>query len=393
MDSSFGSNGGNRIIALDILRGFAILGIFFVNIPYFFTPILYIDPQHFWQSANDRIVNTAVDIFAQASFYPLFSFLFGYGAVLIAERSMKKGQLFHLVFLRRMLLLLIIGLIHAFLVWYGDILITYSICGFFLLLFYGRSARTLLRTGCIMYIAFWGVFIGLTALSEIWIQPDLFNLMDHQTEALQAQAHYSSGTFKEIFRQRVHDWSLSNNVGSYWILILNILPLMLIGAGFAKKRWLAEAHTNKKLFARLLVVGLIGGFSLKCLPYVWKKSYTAYMIQDFIGGPLVGLFYLALIVLLLQNDQAKRVLHPFSYTGRLSISNYLLQSVFASFLFYSYGLGLYGKISYTEGVGIVIAFYGLQAAVSKYWTSKYRMGPVEYVWRWGTYGKKPLLRK
>ena len=107
----------------------------------------------------------------------------------------------------------------------------------------------------------------------------------------------------------------------------------------------------------------------------------------------MGLFYLALIVLLLQNDQAKRVLHPFSYTGRLSISNYLLQSVFASFLFYSYGLGLYGKISYTEGVGIVIAFYGLQAAVSKYWTSKYRMGPVEYVWRWGTYGKKPLLRK
>ena len=112
-----------------------------------------------------------------------------------------------------------------------------------------------------------------------------------------------------------------------------------------------------------------------------------------LGGPLVSLFYLTGIALLVELPSMQKLLQPLSYVGRLSMTNYLLQSTVMTFIFYSYGLGLYGSISYTTGFVLVLVFFTLQVIFSKWWITHYRYGPVEYIWRWGTYGQKPTFKK
>ncbi len=141
----------NRTISIDVLRGFALLGILLVNMPTFHSPFLYLDSFTYWPSQLDQFFSNMVELFAQANFYPLFAFLFGYGAMIIAERSQMKGINFPSFFARRLTILLIIGCIHAFLIWNGDILITYAITGLFFIFFYQLSGKALLRWGMIIY--------------------------------------------------------------------------------------------------------------------------------------------------------------------------------------------------------------------------------------------------
>jgi uncharacterized protein len=132
----------NRILSLDRMRGFAMLGIFLVNMLSFHSPLLYIDPLKWWKDPLDQGFYVSIDIFVQASFYPLFSMLFGYGLVLLRERAQLKGISFIPIALRRLSLLLVIGLIHAFFIWHGDILFNYAFLGLIFLLFIRLSGRS-----------------------------------------------------------------------------------------------------------------------------------------------------------------------------------------------------------------------------------------------------------
>ena len=142
----------NRIVSLDMIRGVAILGIFLVNMLSFHSPFLYIDPLEWWQEPVDRGIYIFIDIFVQASFYPLFSILFGYGLILLWERTVQKGLHFYPIIIRRLSLLLIVGLAHAFLIWHGDILFNYALLGFIFLLFNRLSGKGMLIMGSILYL-------------------------------------------------------------------------------------------------------------------------------------------------------------------------------------------------------------------------------------------------
>ena len=142
----------NRIVSLDMMRGFAILGIFLVNMLSFHSPLLYIEPLEWWKEPLDQGVYMFIDIFIQASFYPLFSMLFGYGLVMLWEKTQKKGLSFHPIALRRLFFLLIVGLAHAILVWHGDILFNYALLGFIFLLFIKLSGKKMLVLGSIFYL-------------------------------------------------------------------------------------------------------------------------------------------------------------------------------------------------------------------------------------------------
>ncbi|MFS0782923.1 DUF418 domain-containing protein [Bacillus sp. 1P06AnD] len=385
----------DRIISLDILRGMALLGILFVNMPFFFSPALYLNPDTYWGSGIDHYVQMAVTVFAQSSFYPLFAFLFGFGAMLMSERIAQKKISFHVLFLKRLGILFFIGTIHAFLIWHGDILITYAICGIFLLLFLGKSGRGLLMTGTLAYLVVWGLLLAGTGLAELTgleaNHPD--ELLYNSEEAAISEMNYQNGSFLEIFQQRLKDWNTVNDLGNYWLLVLNILPLMLLGAGCAKKGWIARVEENRGMLLLLGAVGFMSGLVCKALPYFWTNSYSAMFLQTYFGGPLLSLFYLTAILLLLQNRHMRRLLHPFAYVGRMSMSNYLLQSVVCTTIFYSYGFGLYGRISYSTGVLILIVLFALQVFLSRFWLFRFRQGPIEYMWRWGTYGKRPVFKR
>lgn len=386
-------NEKERIASIDILRGFAILGIFFVNMPSFFSPFLYLNPEIYWKSNSDQFLNKLVDIFAQASFYPLFAFLFGYGAILLAERLTIKELSFKLYFTRRLLVLLIFGAVHAFFVWHGDILITYAISGLVFMLFYKCKGRTLLLTGIISYCVFFGLLSSAMLLVD---QTGMTNYMFDPEAVKQSVQNYSSGSYGELFSQRFEDWYLVNGPAAMWLLIINIVPFMMVGAAFAKKKWLVEVQKNRKLLISLICFSLIGGLILKSLPYLpalERIPSTSQFLQDQFGGPLLSLFYITGLIVLLENKRLFSIMKPLSYVGRLSISNYLFQSILCTTLFYSYGFGLYGSVPFSFGFGLVIVIFVIQVIVSKWWIAKYKFGPVEFLWRWGTYGSKPKMRK
>ncbi|WP_257985500.1 DUF418 domain-containing protein [Bacillus sp. V5-8f] len=379
----------NRMISIDILRGFSILGILLVNMPSFHSPVLYMNPLAWWEDNPDHFLYIITDIFAQASFYPLFAFLFGFGAILFARKTNRNGESFANLFSRRLLALLLFGCLHAFFIWHGDILINYALFGFAFLLFYKMSGKSLLIIGSSIYLVpflFVAVLMWKAGLSEM-------SVPSHQEGIRQSLEAYATGSFKEIMQQRFQDWYLVNNAASSIYLFLSIFPLFLIGAGFAKTDLLQRPIHYKKTWAILLVVSFIVGFSIKLFPYYSFASPLALFIQDQFGGPILSFFYVSSITLLVEKSFFYNLLKPFSYVGKLSMSNYLFQSIVGTSLFYSYGLGYYGNISFTAGMLLAVGIFIIQMAASRVWLQYFSNGPVEHMWRRFIYWEKPGSRR
>ncbi|CAH0249017.1 hypothetical protein SRABI134_03160 [Peribacillus sp. Bi134] len=380
-----------RIESIDILRGLAILGIFLVNMPSFHSPLLYIDGAERWAGGWDRILYVFSDIVAQASFYPLFAFLFGFGAIILAVRSEEKGTSFPLLYMKRLSFLLILGCIHAFFIWHGDILINYAVFGFAFLFFYKMRGRNLILLGSVCYVLPFAILSSFLIMSIF--EGDSMAITTDSEMMKQSLEAYQSGTFTEIMSQRALDWYMVNNPFNAIILFLSIFPFFLMGAGVAKQGFLQNPTQYKRQLKTISIVSLLLGMSIKFLPYVTVYHFGTIFVQDYLGGPLLTVFYITAIALLAERAGASRLLQPFSYIGRMSMSNYLFQSMVCTAIFYSYGLGLYGSVSYTTGFVFLIALFCLQILLSLLWMGLFYYGPVEYIWHFFTYGKKPVMRK
>lgn len=379
-----------RLVVIDVIRGFALLGILLVNMQDFSSPWLYIEPSQLWNTSLDRYTDIFIDLFAQASFYTLFSFLFGFGMVIFKERAEAKGYSFIPLFSRRLLVLLILGIIHAFLIWHGDILISYALIGFILLLFHKSEAKTLFNWAVALILVNSILFGGLLLWWEV-NYPGIFDgyNMDMVNQSLEV---YSSGTYLEITQQRINDWLYVNNLTNYIFLILAILPMFLLGVFFAKKRWFHEPNNYHQELRKVWIVSLILAVTFKLLPYIGNGMEALFHLQDSIGGPASAIFYATSIVLLFQKEWWRTKLINLSYVGRLSLSNYLLQSLIGTFIFYGYGLGFYGQLRPFYGVLLTIAIYILQIQLSKLWLKSYKIGPAEWLWRSLTYKSKQRLK-
>lgn len=379
-----------RLVVIDVIRGFALLGILLVNMQDFSSPWLYIEPSQLWNSSLDRYTDIFIDIFAQASFYTLFSFLFGFGMVIFKERSEAKGYSFLSLFSRRLFILLIFGVIHAFLIWHGDILISYALIGFILLLFHKTDANTMFKWA-IALILIPSLLMGGLLLWQEFQYPSLFSgyNVEMVNQSLQV---YSSGTYFEITKQRINDWYYVNNPLNYIFLVLILLPMFLLGAFFAKKRWFHEPNVYNRELRIVWLVSFSIAVIFKLLPYLGNGMEGLFYMQDSIGGPASAIFYATSIVLLFQKNWWRTKLISFSYVGRLSLSNYLLQSLIGTFIFYGYGLGFYGQLRPFYGVLLTIAIYILQIQLSKIWLRNYKIGPAEWLWRSLTYKSKQKIK-
>ena len=142
----------NRILALDVIRGFALFGILIVNMMSFHSPFLYLNPLKWWTDPRDHFTYIVIDLFFQASFYPLFSLLFGYSLTIFRERTLKKNLPFNSMVTRRFCFLFIIGFIHAFFIWHGDILMVYALVGFLSLWFLKMAPKIIFLFGCFLYV-------------------------------------------------------------------------------------------------------------------------------------------------------------------------------------------------------------------------------------------------
>ncbi|MFS0575447.1 DUF418 domain-containing protein [Sporosarcina sp. 179-K 3D1 HS] len=379
---------GERIEALDLMRGFALLGILIANMLFFHTPILYIDPHSWFSTPSDVATYKWIAIFIQGSFYPIFAILFGYGLNMQYEKAVRNGSPFAPVLARRLTLLLVFGLIHGLLIWAGDILMSYAVMGFLLILFVRIPVKWLLPIAFVLYVLPMGGLLVLIALMEklgsTTMDGAFVNI--HQVElSISAYAH---GNFMDIMAQRFHDWLQVGVVSGIFLGFFMILPLLLLGAVFSKWKVIERAGEMKRWLAVGAVLFIAAGIWLKALPFTNGASATNQFTQEAFGGVILALGYIALFLLLSQIRLFRSIFRPVAKAGRMSLTTYITQSIVATLIFYAYGLGLYGKVDLETGTWIALGIFVIQVIFAEVWLSKFRMGPLEWLWRRATYGKK-----
>lgn len=379
-----------RITSLDVLRGISLIGIFIVNMISFHSPMFYYNPYEWWEKA-DATWYMMIDIFVQASFYPIFAMMFGYGLMIMWQRAQQRGVSFQKIGIRRMLALLVIGIIHAFFIWSGDILILYALIGFLLLLMLKWSGKTLMIVGLSIFLLPQLLLSALMVLLSL-LDPKMAAFWKDFESIQHSIARYSNGTFWEVMQQRWADWTTANSPETAIFILLMILPMMMIGAGASKLRWLQTAQENKNKWLIILFISLPLGIFIKALPYMIKPNISYTFIQDMVGGPILGFAYVAIIVLLMNIPVMVKVMRPFAKAGRMSLTVYITQSIIATLIFYSYGLGLYGQVTLRQGTLLAIGIYVLQLIFAELWFTKYKYGPLEKLLRLMTYGKTAVVQ-
>jgi len=384
----------DRVLSLDVLRGLALFGILLVNMKHFATPALYGGGTSAGTMPLDRVVDGLIFVFAQGKFFPLFSFLFGLGLALQLMRWQAKGLPSTHLFIRRLGVLLVIGLAHATLVWAGDILAKYAALGLLFLVLLPHGPRVLLAASGVFLLM--PVFLSRTGLEgglATWAGfPTTAEGL--QTLVDQSIAAYGSGTFVEMTRQRLVDVTYRLVKWSYVTGLFTILGMFCLGAYAGRVGFFQNADSAR--FRKVLgwsfgiFAASLGAFALsRWVPVLGLPPVLS--ILNLAGNLALTAIYVSSVVLLLDRKYAQRLLSPFASAGRMALTNYLLQSMLATAVFY--GTGLYATLGSTACLGITVAIFVVQVLVSGIWLRYFRFGPFEYLWRWATYGKRPELRR
>lgn len=382
--------GKERIAVLDALRGWALLGILLVNATFYSTPLQAILWQTKLGSGWNRAVEIAVSVLVEGKFLAIFAFLFGYGAVLFQTRAEARGRSFGRLFRRRLFLLLLFGLAHGLLLWFGDILLHYALLGFVLLAFHRAKPRTLLLWAV-------GLLGVMTLLALAGSGADLAGAdpeFAHTVHEFIAhdEVVYATGSWRDVQPLRGRDWVMS--AANQVVFYPQILALFLLGAYAARRGLLHDVSVHRRILVRIAwATGVVGWASAALHTAVlldvsalapFRHPIEGWAIAA--GAPALGLFYVTAFALVHVRTREAGFWRPFVAVGRTAFTNYIMQSVLCTLIFYGYGLGLYGKTGPGVNALIALAVFGLQLAVSTWWTARFPTGPLERLWRIGTYG-------
>ncbi|MBM7094944.1 DUF418 domain-containing protein [Bacillus sp. H-16] len=382
---------GERLSHVDSLRGFALFGILLVNSMYFQYGMFSFERFAETFRTADSSVAAVNSLFFEGSFYPLFSMLFGFGAVMIWQRTQEKGRSFGGLFFRRMVILAFLGLLHTYLIWDGDILLTYGLSGLFLLLFIKCKPATILGWAVGIFL-----LIGLPGLI-----PDDGSVGDMDFTTIQEQeiSALSEGTYTDALIYRVTADPFQDMEGGYAVAVfmsifmgLQIIALFLTGAYLAKKGWIHRPAEHRRILIRIASIFFPLGLTLKGA-YVFTGNNQLEYLSMIFGGPFLTLGYIAAFLLLHQAGVFARLFTAFGYVGRMALSNYLSQSVIMTLLYFNYGFGLFAELGLIIGTFIVIVVFVLQILASRWWLSRFAYGPVEWFWRVGTYMRPQSLKR
>ncbi|GIO27966.1 DUF418 domain-containing protein [Ornithinibacillus bavariensis] len=394
---------GSRLNHIDSLRGFALLGILLVNMIAFQYGVAGIETIKTELSSFERVIYDIIEWLFQGSFYPVFSILFGFGAVIMWERAEATGRPFKRIFFRRTLILLAIGYIHLHFIWDGDILLTYAIAGLVFTFFIKRQAITVLIWALVL--AFLINAPGLIPAGDEGNEINL-SLYSEYEKAVLSDGSYAEITAHRFTSNPYEKVDLGFEMGSlehqFFASFLSILDtimvttqafmLFLIGAFIAKKKWLHHLTENRQLLKRITLIFVLVGLTLKGSMIVTDNlmlDYFGYLL----GGPLAAIGYITGFSLLFAKYKSSTFIQGFNSIGRMALTNYLTHSIVMTTIFYGYGLGLFGKLGILVGTLMAIALIVIQMFFSRWWLSRFRFGPMEWLWRSGTYLKFQPMRK
>lgn len=401
-----------RIQIVDILRGFALFGILFVNMTVFSRPIQALlfpaNPALPW---FDRGAEWLINFLGVGKFYALFSMLFGLGLTLQMERIESRGGRFVPLYARRLLVLAGIGIVHAFLIWMGDILIMYALLGFLLLLFRKVKPRTLLVWMIVLITLPLLLNAAATGLIELGrsipeaaarIETAFAQVIaNFTTDLASAYFVYAYGNFAEITGQRIYDYT-SMGLMAYFGAGFSVMAMFLLGVHFGRQGIFRDLQANRELFRKLLAWGLLIGLSgnavyatlilpISRIEPTWQLLLST--LGQLVGAPLLMLAYVSALCLLALSPGWSKRLRLLAPVGQMALTNYLTQSIVCTLIFYGYGLGLFGKMGAAMGIGLTIAIYLLQIPFSHWWMKHFLYGPAEWLWRSLTYGNPQPMKR
>lgn len=422
----------NRIKSLDVARGIALFGILMVNVQLLCQPLSWL-----YNGGGSRegpvgvAVYYATRILFESKSYPLFSLLFGMGLMLMRERAIAAGRSFAKPYLRRLSMLLLFGVFHALLLYYADILIIYAVIGFFVMWFMGRKSKLLL-----------GLSLALLTLALLWSLLNAFMAVQYYESREKSPDHDQPAqvaligteaediTFLEFF-ERIKRGEIPENgpMSPVWesaakdayqdgplthaILMRSVEWLAeqfnwTIGAGalfqisgmFFLGAWLMRIDAlgvgAARWLRRFLLIGFVIGMPCALVSIVIKETATEHSLLYFFNfslmgfaGPCVSLGYMGLSMWLAQRFGDGWFARSISSMGRMALTNYIMQSILVCVIVQHWGFRMYGEISQAQMLVIAVSIYLGQLVASPLWLSRFTMGPLEWLWRWWTYLRRP----
>ncbi len=418
---------GRRIASVDVLRGVALLGILVINIEFFALPsVIFFHPA---MAGGFTGLNLWTFQFSSALFLmkmmAIFSMLFGAGLVLMWNRAEEAGRKLGGVYYRRIFWLLVFALMHAYLIWYGDILYTYAMTGLLLFLFRRRKPCTLVIWGVVFLVL--GALIqfgsgyqfqamrgaaaevqqadseGATIepykrqMAEAWdeIRPG----MEPSENALAEDVAAYTGSFGDALERRAPESAMMQTQAFLFFMFWRVCGLMLLGMGLMKLG-VFSAERTKKFYIVLGILGYAIGLPLSIastnsmiannFDIVHRFMYGNQL--NYFGSILVALGHVSVVVLVCKAGVLSRVRGALAAVGQMALTNYLAQSIICTMIFYGYGLGLYNSFERFHLLWFVLGVWILQLLYSPWWLKRFRFGPAEWLWRSLTYWKRQPMR-
>ena len=412
-----------RISSIDVVRGFALLGIALMNILFSGLPLAaQFNPNVAGGAHGPNLAAFFLQyILFDGKMRGLFSLMFGAGSFYLIQRGLTRGNSVEAVevYYRRTLWLMLFGAIHAYLIWHGDILYPYALLGLVLFPLHSLKPKTLLITAAIFVIAMTGKDIGqgfhLQKIHKTAIEAEQAvkqgkTLTDDQKSAqkewdnirkyisptpedLKKEADVYSGSFFHLLEKRagiVSEW----HSGPFYMSGWDMLTMMLVGIAFAKLAIL-DASRPTQFYSKLMLlcyaIGLPMGTASAWLAYSqnFEALQTVFTFSTYQAARVaMTIGHLSLLLLICKSDWMPALRARLAAVGQTAFSNYILHSLIYGFLFYGYGFNLYNKLERHQLYYVVAAMWIVSLIISPIWLRKYRFGPLEWCWRSLTYWQR-----
>lgn len=368
---------------LDVLRGLALFGVLAMNLMSSFRISFfdYMEGRRATGGITGEVIDQVLDVLVESKAMILFAFLFGAGAAIQAERAERHGGRIRPFLYRRYCVLLLFGAAHVVLLWNGDILCLYAVCGLLLVPLFSAPIRLIASTGVLLVVMPYLVPLPIP----------FPNSEQMRTHAAQATQVYAMGSFAEIFAFRLLEFRkflLPLLLGVF----SQTVGLMLIGSAAWRSGILNHPEQHRQTLRNILMVSAtIAVASHLADPMPRLKAILPEVLRDLGTTFLTASAYAAAALLWLTPGRIDR-LTGVAAIGRMALTNYLTQSLVMSGIFYGFGVGLFGKLKPAPAMMIVVAIYAVQIAASRLWLRRFRFGPVEWLWRSLSYGRLQPIR-
>lgn len=397
----------DRFEALDVLRGCAVLGILLMNVQMFAMPTsAYFNPLALGQpSTRDYAIWSVTHLLIDQKFMTIFSLLFGAGVLLQTARIAEHGARAAAIHYRRMLWLLVFGLIHAYLLWHGDILVLYALCGLWIYPARHLTPRRLLAGGLAL-LAIGSLLSLMSGLSMRFWPPDQLRLLSEgfwspPPARLAEEIAAFRGNWLAQLPWRAK-FALEFHTFDIWFWgIWRATGLMLIGMALLKWK-LLTGERPRGFYAKLALAGFGLGLPMAAFG-LWQSHSTGWNVRDafflssqwnYWGSVAMSLGWIGLFLRWWQSGAGRRLVARLASAGRMAFSCYIAETIICTTLFYGHGFGLFGTTDQMAQLLATFAVWFVLLIAAPLWLARFRYGPLEWVWRSLTYGRiEPLRRR